>query len=176
MRSDVLRPSDTPRADRVTYVELFFDLVFVFALTQLSAYLYENQTPLGRARGRDHGVRAVVGVGVDDLGDELARPREAAGARAPSSRSPPSPLVMSVAIAEAFGERAWTFAIAYVVLQLGRTGFIVWATRRHDPGRRAGLHLRPRLDRRRRGAVDHGRPAAAAPAAAVLGAPPSGWS
>ncbi len=39
---------------------------------------------------------------------------------------------MSVSIAEAFGDRAWAFAVAYVVLQVGRTGFIVWATRRHD--------------------------------------------
>ena len=45
LRRDVLRPSDSSRADRVTYVELFFDLVFVFALSQLSAYLYQNQTP-----------------------------------------------------------------------------------------------------------------------------------
>ncbi|NKF30879.1 low temperature requirement protein A, partial [Pseudomonas sp. BGM005] len=47
MARDVLRPTDSPRADRVTYVELFFDLLFVLALTQLSAYLYEHQTPLG---------------------------------------------------------------------------------------------------------------------------------
>ena len=51
MARDVLRPTDSPRADRVTYVELFFDLVFVLALTQLSAYLYENQTPLGALEG-----------------------------------------------------------------------------------------------------------------------------
>src|SRR4030095_11567545 len=50
-RSDVLRPTDSPRADRVTYVELFFDLVYVFALTQLSAYLYEHQDPLGALEG-----------------------------------------------------------------------------------------------------------------------------
>lgn len=41
-------------------------------------------------------------------------------------------LVMSVSIAEAFGDRAWAVAISYVVLQIGRTGFIVWATLRHD--------------------------------------------
>ena len=41
-------------------------------------------------------------------------------------------LVVSISIADAFGERAWVFAIAYVVLQLGRTGFIVLATWRQD--------------------------------------------
>ena len=131
MRSDVLRPSDTPRADRVTYVELFFDLVFVFALTQLSAYLYENQTPLGALEG----VIMVCALWwawvsttwVTNWLDPVKLPvRGAVVALAFVA------LVMSVAIAEAFGERAWTFAIAYVVLQLGRTGFIVWATARHD--------------------------------------------
>ena len=32
---------------RVTYVELFFDLVFVFAITQISHTLLEHFTPLG---------------------------------------------------------------------------------------------------------------------------------
>jgi len=32
---------------RVTFVELFFDLVFVFAVTQLSHGLLEHLTPLG---------------------------------------------------------------------------------------------------------------------------------
>ena len=32
---------------RVTYVELFFDLVFVFAITQLSHTLLEHLTPGG---------------------------------------------------------------------------------------------------------------------------------
>ena len=32
---------------RVTYVELFYDLVFVFAVTQLSHGLLEHLTPLG---------------------------------------------------------------------------------------------------------------------------------
>ena len=32
---------------RVTYIELFFDLVFVFAITQLSHGLLKHLTPLG---------------------------------------------------------------------------------------------------------------------------------
>ena len=35
---------------RVTYVELFFDLVFVFAITQLSHLLLKDLTPLGAVR------------------------------------------------------------------------------------------------------------------------------
>jgi low temperature requirement protein LtrA len=131
MRRNVLRPSDSARADRVTYVELFFDLVFVFALTQLSAYLYENQTPLGALEG----VIMICALWwawvsttwVTNWLDPVKLPvRGAVIALAFVS------FVMSVAIAEAFGDRAWTFAIAFVVLQVGRTGFIVWATARHD--------------------------------------------
>jgi low temperature requirement protein LtrA len=131
MRGDVLRPSDSDRADRVTYVELFFDLVFVFALTQLSAYLYENQTPLGALEG----VIMICALWwawvsttwVTNWLDPVKLPvRLAVVALAFVS------FVMSVAIAEAFGDRAWTFAIAFVVLQVGRSAFIVWATARHD--------------------------------------------
>jgi low temperature requirement protein LtrA len=131
MRRDVLRPTDSPRADRVTYVELFFDLVFVFALTQLSAYLYNNQTLLGALEG----VIMICALWwawvsttwVTNWLDPVKLPvRGAVIALALVS------FVMSIAIAEAFGDRAWTFAVAFVVLQLGRTGFIVWATARHD--------------------------------------------
>lgn len=131
MRRNVLRPSDSPRADRVTYIELFFDLVFVFALTQLSAYLYENQTPLGALEGIIMICALwwawVSTTWVTNWLDPVKLPvRGAVIALGFVS------FVMSVSIAEAFGDRAWTFAIAFVVLQVGRTGFIVWATARHD--------------------------------------------
>ena len=131
MRRSVLRPVDSPRADRVTYIELFFDLVFVFTLTQLSAYLYENQTLLGALEG----VIMVCALWwawvsttwVTNWLDPVTLPvRGAVIALAFVA------LVVSVSIAEAFGERAWAFAIALVVLQVGRTAFMVWATARHD--------------------------------------------
>ena len=126
-----MRPVDSPRADRVTYVELFFDLVFVFALTQLSTYLYENQTAIGLLEGVIMMCALwwawVSTTWVTNWLDPVALPvRGAVIALAFVA------LVMSASIAEAFGERAWAFAIAYVVLQVGRTGFIVWATARHD--------------------------------------------
>ena len=131
LRRDVLRPSDSSRADRVTYVELFFDLVFVFALTQLSAYLYANQTPLGALEGVIMVIALwwswVATTWVTNWLDPVTLPvRGAVIALAFVA------LVMSISIADAFAERAWVFAIAYVVLQLGRTGFIVLATWRHD--------------------------------------------
>ncbi|SIT70574.1 low temperature requirement protein A [Microbacterium sp. RU33B] len=131
MSRDVLRPTDSPRADRVTYVELFFDLVFVLALTQLSAYLYENQTPLGALEGAIMVCALwwawVSTTWVTNWLDPVRLPVRAAVIALAFVA-----LVVAVSIAEAFGDRAWAFAIAYVVLQVGRTGFIVWATVRHD--------------------------------------------
>ena len=131
LRRDVLRPSDSARADRVTYVELFFDLVFVFALTQLSSYLAEHQNPAGLLEG----VIMVCALWwawvsttwVTNWLDPVALP-----VRGVVIGLAFVALVMSVAIAEAFGDRAWAFALSYVVLQLGRTGFLVWALWRHD--------------------------------------------
>lgn len=131
LRRDVLRPADTSRADRVTYVELFFDLVFVFALTQVSGYLYEHQTPLGALEGAILVCALwwawVSTTWVTNWLDPVKLPVRGAVVALTFVA-----FVMSVAIAEAFGDRAWAFAIAYVVLQVGRTGFIVWATWRHD--------------------------------------------
>ncbi|MBM7502954.1 low temperature requirement protein A [Agromyces aurantiacus] len=131
LRADVLRPTGTERAQRVTYVELFFDLVFVFGLTQLGSYLYENQTPLGALEG----VIMVCALWwawvsttwVTNWLDPVKLPvRLAVIALAFTA------FVMSASIAEAFGDRAWAFALAYVVLKLGRAVFMVWATSRHD--------------------------------------------
>ncbi|MGI9823000.1 low temperature requirement protein A [Agromyces sp. Marseille-Q5079] len=130
-RRDLLRPSGSERADRVTFVELFFDLVFVFALTQLGTYLYANQTLLGAFEGA-LAVTALWWAWISTSWltnwlDPVKLPvRGAVIALAFVA------LVLSVSIAEAFGDRAWAFAISYVVLQLGRAVFIVLAAARHD--------------------------------------------
>ena len=47
----VLRERDEDSPAEVTYLELFFDLVFVFAITQLSHFLHEHQGWIGAAEG-----------------------------------------------------------------------------------------------------------------------------
>jgi hypothetical protein len=42
--------------------------------------------------------------------------------------------VLSTSIPDAFGSRALTFAGAYVFMQLGRSLFMLWALRGHNPG------------------------------------------
>ena len=46
-RGALFRPLVPNQHSRVTYAELFFDLVFVFAVTQLSHTLLGDFTPLG---------------------------------------------------------------------------------------------------------------------------------
>jgi low temperature requirement protein LtrA len=46
-----LRFRPTDEQHRVTTLELFFDLVFVFAFTQVTALMAEDPTPVGAVRG-----------------------------------------------------------------------------------------------------------------------------
>ena len=48
-RALVVRPTDD--SHRVTTLELFFDLVFVFALTQVTALMADDPTVRGLGRG-----------------------------------------------------------------------------------------------------------------------------
>ncbi|HSO02102.1 MAG TPA: low temperature requirement protein A [Gaiellaceae bacterium] len=126
-----MRPEDSERADRVTYIELFFDLIFVFALTQLSRHLYENQSVLGAAESAVLVLAVwwvwVYTTWVTNWLDPARLP-----VRGVVIGHALVGLVMSTSIYEAFGDRGLTFALAYVVLQLGRTVFMVLAAARHD--------------------------------------------
>ena len=64
---------------RVGSVELLFDLVFVFAVTQLSHFLLHHLTPLGAVQTCL--LLMAVGVDLHELGHELARSRQDASAR-----------------------------------------------------------------------------------------------
>ena len=44
MRRNALRARSDEAAPRVTNMELFFDLVYVFAITQLSDFLFKDAT------------------------------------------------------------------------------------------------------------------------------------
>ena len=60
-RNNYLRLRHGHEHHRVTFVELFFDLVFVFAITQLSHGLLHHLTPLGAFADRAADDRGVVG-------------------------------------------------------------------------------------------------------------------
>ena len=119
-------------AERVTYVELFFDLVFAFAITQISGVLGEHPTLLSTLEG------LVVTLAVWWVWVYTAW---ATNWLDPSRRRVLLPLlvlaavglVMSVAIPSAFEDRSAVFVTAYLVYSFTRTLGVIGATHRAAP-------------------------------------------
>ncbi len=114
---------------RVTYAELFFDLVFVFAVTQISHTLLGRLTPLGLAQTTLLFL-AVWWVWVytswitNWLNPELTPVRVLLFALMLGG------LVLSTSIPQAFEARGLWFAFAYAAMQVGRTVFLLLSTPR----------------------------------------------
>lgn len=120
------RPTDTAEGQRATTLELFYDLVFVFAITQVSHLLLRHLTWEGV--GQSALVLLVVWWAwnyttwvTNELDPESIVVRlMLIGVMLAS-------LLMAVAIPEAFGDRALLFAGAYVAIQVGRHAFLAFA-------------------------------------------------
>ena len=122
---------------RVTFFELFFDLVYVFAITQLSHGLLEHLDLRGLAEtvvlllavwwAWVYTTWATNWLNPDSTACRLMLIGVMAGG-----------LLMASAIPDAFGDGGLTFAIAYAAIQVGRSSFILWAMR-DDPVRRANF-------------------------------------
>src|SRR5258705_7848259 len=121
--------SRAPGAERVVSpLELFFDLVYVFAIGQLSHHLFEH---VDLRTGAETLVMALAVVyawymtawGANWL-DADERPVQAllVGLMFAS-------LLMSAAIGDAFAGRAWLFVTGYLLLQVGRATFLIRALR-----------------------------------------------
>jgi low temperature requirement protein LtrA len=118
----------------VTPMELFFDLVYVFAITQLSHLLLEHLDVRGALQTGllllAVWVAWIYTTWATNWLDPNRRPVRLMliGVMAAS-------LIVAAVLPEAFGERGMLFAVAYVAMQIGRTIFVVFATRDHP-----GLH------------------------------------
>ncbi len=124
----LFRRRGTAEGERVEYVELFFDLVFVFAVTRLSHMLLEDLSPEGALRvalllGAVWWVWIYTSWVTNWLAPERLPVRLCLFVMMGAG------LLLSVAIPEAFGEYALLFAGSYVFMQLGRTAFFLWAAR-----------------------------------------------
>ncbi|MBO9499482.1 MAG: low temperature requirement protein A [Novosphingobium sp.] len=116
----------------VSYLELFLDLVYVFAITQLSHFLLEHLTPLGALQA----VILFLAVwwawiyttwATNWLNPERGPVRFLIGGVMIGS------LMMSSALPHAFErDGGLPFALAYCGIQILRTGFTAWAMRRDD--------------------------------------------
>ena len=129
--------SRAPGAERVvTPLELFFDLVYVFAIGQLSHHLLEHVD-----------LRTGAETAIMTLAVFYAWYMVAWGANWLDPDRPPvrlllvglmfASLLMSAAIPGAFDGRAWLFVTGYLLIQIGRSLFLIIALR----GRALGRHF-----------------------------------
>jgi low temperature requirement protein LtrA len=115
----------------VTAVELFFDLVFVFAIAQLSHSLLENLTIFGALRTLLLFI-AVWWVWIFTTWVTNWLDTNHVAVRLMLFGLMVAGLVLSTSLPEAFGERGMQFALAYVTMQVGRSLFMLYALSGQD--------------------------------------------
>jgi low temperature requirement protein LtrA len=126
--ASLLRRRDGPGSARVEMVELFFDLVFVFAVTQLSHGLLADLSPRGAAQtALLLGAVWWVWIYTSWVTNWLDPERNAV--RLCLFLLMLGGLWLSVSLPQAFGDKGAVFASAYVAMQVGRTLFFLWAVR-----------------------------------------------
>src|SRR5918999_5010759 len=111
---------------KVTPLELFFDLVYVYAITQLSHLLLGHPTLWGALETLFLLLVVWWAWQYTAWFTNWFDP-EALPVRLMLVAVMLASLVMSVAIPGAFGERGLMFALAYVAIQVGRTAFVLIA-------------------------------------------------
>jgi len=124
----LLRARGAKDSSKVGWVELFFDLVFVFSVTQLSHLLLGDLTWNGAAEATFLMLAVWVAWMWTTWAMNWLDTRHAA-VRVLLFALMAAGLVLSAAIPEAFEERALAFACAYVFIQNVRTLFTVFALR-----------------------------------------------
>ena len=135
-RGALFRPIVPNQHSRVTYAELFFDLVFVFAVTQISHTLLGNFTPLGVVQVTLLFL-AVWWVWVYTSWITNWLNPEKTPVRLLLFALTLGGLVLSTSIPAAFDGRGLWFAIAYAAMQVGKTIFLWLST---PPSAIAGAH------------------------------------
>lgn len=124
----LLRPKQGHESDKVSFIELFFDLVFVFAITQLSHLLMAHFSLTG-ALQTVMLLLAVWWVWIYTTWVTNWLDPEKEVIRISLLVLMVLGLVLSAAIPEAFGTRGPAFAGAYAAMQIGRTLFFLWAVK-----------------------------------------------
>ncbi len=130
----LLRGRPTHGHHRVTSIELFFDLVFVFAITQLSHYLLEHFSTAGML----HTGLLLMAVWWAWMYTSWATnwlDPDKVPVRLMLLTCMLIGLLMSAAIPTALATGGLAFAGGYAAIQVGRTAFVLWAVR-HIPAQR----------------------------------------
>jgi len=137
-RQALFRARDTDEEHRATYIELFFDLVFVLAITQLAQLLAANLTPTGALE------TMVLFVGLWWLWMNTSWATnwldpDTAPVRLMLMTMMLVGLFLATSIPKAFEVRGEVVAAAFVAMQLGRTLFMLWAVRDVHAGTHANF-------------------------------------
>lgn len=122
-RGALFRPLVPNQHSRVTYAELFFDLVFVFAVTQISHTLLGRFTPLGAAQTTLLFL-AVWWVWVYTSWITNWLNPETTPVRVMLFVLMLGGLVLSTSIPQAFESRGLWFAVTYAAMQVSKTIFL----------------------------------------------------
>jgi low temperature requirement protein LtrA len=125
-RIGLLRSRGDHEQGKVTNIELFFDLVFVYAVTQLSHTLLHHLNLVGSLQVlllflAVWWVWVFTGWVTNWLDPERPAVRLALLTLMLAG------LLLSIALPDAFAERGMLFAGTYVFMQVGRTLFMLWA-------------------------------------------------
>jgi low temperature requirement protein LtrA len=131
-RGTLFRSYAPHQHSRVTYAELFFDLVFVFAVTQISHTLLGRFTPLGAVQTTLLFL-AVWWVWVYTSWVTNWLNPERTPVRILLFLLMLGGLVLSTSIPKAFESRGLWFAAAYAAMQVGRTLFLLASIPRTQP-------------------------------------------
>ncbi len=122
----------------MTYVELFFDLVFVYAITQISHTLLAHFTPLGILQTTILFL-AVWWVWIYTSWITNWLDPERTPVRVMLFGLMIAGLLLSTSIPKAFESRGLAFALAFVVMQVGRSAFTYLSIPKSQPGWRMNL-------------------------------------
>ena len=128
-RGPLFRPIVPHQHSRVTYAELLFDLVFVFAVTQISHTLLAQFTPLGAVQTTLL-LLSVWWVWVYTSWITNWLNPEQTPVRVMLFALMLGGLVLSTSIPKAFESRGLWFASAYAAMQVGKTVFLWLSTPR----------------------------------------------
>lgn len=115
----------------VSYLELFFDLVYVFAITQVSHLILEHISWLGLVEATV-AFAAVWWAWMYTTWAANWLDPERVPVRIMLLLVMLASMLMAVALPHAFEDGAWLFAFAYVAIQVGRTLFTAWVLNRAE--------------------------------------------
>jgi low temperature requirement protein LtrA len=132
--AELLRHGKT--SPRATFLELFFDVVYVFALTRVSYRLVSAFTTNRRTLLPEVGQTLLLLLALWLVWSLTAWTTSRYDPQRPAIQlvvvgSMFGSMVMAVSLPEAFDTRGLSFVLGYILIQVGRPLFVVWAVRGH---------------------------------------------